>query len=143
MAIGIGSWFVKGENRSLGTMRTRESRFDFVLRPRLESLDLPLAILVDGCSASTSEILAAGLRDLGRARIFGTQTAGATLPSTFVRLPNGDGFQYASADYVSASGLRLEGRGLIPDVIVRQSRQKLIAGRDAVIDAALQWIAAE
>jgi carboxyl-terminal processing protease len=140
MAIGIGSWFVDGENRSLGTMRTRDSRFDFVLRPRVESLSKPLAILVDGCSASTSEILAAGMRDLGRARIFGTPTAGAALPSTFIRLPNGDGFQYASADYISAGGVRLEGRGVMPDVVVRQSREKLLAGRDAVVDAAVEWI---
>jgi len=40
-----------------------------------------------------------GMQDLKRARIFGTRTAGAALPSAFTRLPNGDGFQFILANY--------------------------------------------
>ena len=74
-----------------------------------------LAILVDGCSASTSEIFAGGLQDVKRARVFGTHTAGAALPSVISKLPNGDGFQYAIANYISVGGKPLEGIGVTPD----------------------------
>ena len=82
----------------------RDSTIKFVVNPRLNTFSGPVAILVDGASASTSEILAGGMKDLGRARIFGTHTAAAALPSFFEKLPNGDGFQYAIANYVSEGG---------------------------------------
>lgn len=143
MAMGIGSWFVREPDQRLGTMLTRETALNFVLNPRLETYGGPLAILIDGCSMSTSEILAGGLQDLGRARIFGTPSAGAALPSVFVRLPNGDGFQYAIANYVSVGGEPLEGRGVTPDVLVVPDRASLLAGNDPVVDAAVAWIRAE
>jgi carboxyl-terminal processing protease len=102
-----------------------------------------LAILVDGTSASTSEIMAEGLKDLGRARIFGTRTAAAALPSVFERLPNGDGFQYAIANYVSQGGEPLEGLGVTPDVETPLTRQALLAGQDPALDAAVAWIASQ
>ena len=99
-----------------------------------------MAILVDGGSASTAEILAGGLQDSRRARLFGERTAGAALPSHMMRLPNGDGFQYATANYVSQSGRLLEGNGVTPDDVVPQTRAALLAGGDAPLDAALRWI---
>jgi carboxyl-terminal processing protease len=99
-----------------------------------------LAVLVDGSSGSTAEILAGGLKDIGRARIFGTRSAGAALPSVIDRLPNGDGFQYAIANYISKGGKPLEGIGVIPDEEVRLTRRSLLEGRDAVLDAAIDWI---
>jgi carboxyl-terminal processing protease len=56
------------------------------------------------------------------------------------KLPNGDGFQYAFANYVSASGEVLEAVGVIPDVEVKPSRDALLAGHDPVLDAAVAWI---
>jgi carboxyl-terminal processing protease len=140
MGVGFGNWFIQTPDLKLGTMSTRDTELNFVLNPRLEPYLGPLAILVDGGSASTSEFLAGGLQDLKRARIFGTRTAGAALPSSIVRLPNGDGFQYAVANYVSAGGQALEGRGVRPDVEVAPKRATLLAGHDPVIDAAVEWI---
>jgi carboxyl-terminal processing protease len=99
-----------------------------------------LAVLIDGCSASTAEILAGGLKDLHRARLFGTRTAAAALPSVIERLPNGDGFQYAIANYISQGGQPLEGIGAIPDEEVRLTRRGLLEGHDAPLEAALAWI---
>ena len=118
----------------------RDATLKFVIFPRPETYAGPLAILMDEGSASTSEILAGGLQDLKRARIFGVRTAGAALPSDIIRLPNGDGFQYAQASYTSESGKVLEGDGVTPDVVVRQTREALRAGRDLVVEAADEWI---
>jgi len=124
----------------LGTMYLRDATLNFVINPRAQVFTGPVAVLVDGSSASTSEIFAGGLQDLGRARVFGTHTAAAALPSVFERLPNGDGFQYATANYISKGGKPLEGLGVTPDVEVKVSRQTLLAGHDPVVEAALEWI---
>ena len=140
MAMGMAGWFFEETNHYLGTMQMRGTSLKFVVNPRLEPYEGPVAVLVDGLSASTAEIMASGLQDLGRARVFGTPTAAAALPSRIERLPNGDGFQYATANYVSASGRTLEGNGVAPDEEVHLTRKALLAGRDPVIEAAIAWI---
>ena len=92
LAMGVAGWFTSQSGLRLGTMYLRTTSVKFAVFPRAEPFRGPLAILVDGCSASTSEIFAGGMQDLKRARIFGTHTAGAALPSMFERLPDGDGF---------------------------------------------------
>jgi carboxyl-terminal processing protease len=140
MAMGIAGFFIDKAGQKLGEMKMRETTLKFVIFPRPETYAGPLAILVDEGSASTSEILAGGLQDLKRARIFGVRTAAAALPSDIIRLPNGDGFQFAQASYTSESGKVLEGEGVTPDVVVRQTREALAAGRDLVVEAADEWI---
>ncbi len=97
-------------------------------------------MLVDELSMSTSEIFAGGLKDLKRARVFGTKTPGAALPSTVEVLPNGDRFQYAFANYISAGGKPLEGAGVVPDVETPLTRDLLLEGRDPAVEAAVCWI---
>ena len=65
---------------------------------------------------------------------------GAVLPSAIERLPNGDGFQYAFANYVSEGGEVLEGRGVIPDQAITPTREALLQGHDEVLEAAITWI---
>jgi carboxyl-terminal processing protease len=140
MAPGLAGWFVQEGDLSLGQMLTRDSHLNLRVRPRLNAYGGPLAILVDELSASTSEFLAAGLKDLGRARVFGTRSAGAALVANMIRLPNGDGFEYAFADYESAGGGRIESNGVVPDVEIPYSRGNLLKNEDAALAAAIAWI---
>lgn len=140
MAMGMAGWFIAQPDQKLGTLFMRDTTLKFVVNPRLTTFPGPLAILVDGASASTSEIMAEGLKDLGRARIFGSHTAGAALPSVFEKLPDGDGFQYAIANYISEGGHPLEGQGVTPDVETPITREALLAGKDPALDAAVAWI---
>jgi carboxyl-terminal processing protease len=139
MAMGMAGFLISEPDQKLGTMYMRTLPIRFVIFPRPEVYTGPVAILVDGFTASTSEIFAGGLQDLKRARIFGERTAGAALPSQIERLPNGDGFQYAMANYISESGLQLEGHGVTPDQVVVLDRKALAEGRDAVVEAAIKW----
>jgi carboxyl-terminal processing protease len=140
MAMGLAGWFVSKSGERLGTLYLRNSTLNFVIYPRAETFNGPLAILVDGASASTSEILAGGLQDLGRAHIVGSRTAGAALPSVIEMLPNGDGFQYAVANYISEGGKVLEGRGVIPDTPAPPTREALLRHEDTALNAAIDWI---
>jgi carboxyl-terminal processing protease len=140
LAMGVAGWFTDQSGVRLGTEYMRGLTLKFVIFPRSEPFRGPLAILVDGCSVSTAEIFAGGLKDVKRARIFGTRTAGAALLSVISRLPNGDGFQYAIANYISEGGQPLEGIGVTPDEEVHPTRRQLLAGQDPILDAALEWI---
>jgi carboxyl-terminal processing protease len=140
LAMAMGGWLVEEDNIKLGTMTSRTGTFNFIMNPRLNAYTGPVAILIDGLSGSTSEIFAGGMKDIGRARIFGERSAGAALPSVFETLPNGDRFQYAIANYVSVGGRPLEGEGVTPDEEVIPDRGSLLQGRDPVIDAAVRWI---
>jgi carboxyl-terminal processing protease len=142
MAMGMAGWFIDQPDQRLGTMYMRDATLKFVVNPRVNTFAGPVAILVDGASASTSEILAGGMKDLGRARVLGTHTAAAALPSVFEMLPNGDGFQYAIANYISEGGKPLEGLGVSPDVETPLTRQALLDGKDPALDAAVAWIKA-
>ena len=99
-----------------------------------------VAILVDGESVSTSEIFAAGMQYLRRARVFGDTTSGQALPALTRRLPNGDVLMHVFSDYTLPDGTRLEVRGVIPDVVQPVTRADLLAGRDAALLAAVRWI---
>ncbi len=145
MAPGMINWLISEKDLTLGAMKMRDEArgpFDipFVLNPRRKSYTGKVAVLIDELSISNAEIFAAGLKDIGRATIFGTRSAGLVLPSTVDRLPNGDGFQYAFASYTTGGGYSLEGQGAVPDVEIQNTRQGLLQGRDEVLQSALDWI---
>jgi carboxyl-terminal processing protease len=139
MVLGFGGYFVDSM-RSLGTMRTREVTLNFVISPRAQQFSGKVAILVDPMSASTSEIFATGMQRIGRAKVFGEPSAGAALPAMMERLPSGDVFVHAVADFTDPTGKRVEGTGVVPDVVVPLRISDLKQGRDRALDAAIQWI---
>jgi len=140
MLAGMAGWFVATKGVSMGTITMRNGSLKVAVVPRPSPFTGPVAILIDELSMSASEVLAQGLRDAGRARVFGRRSAGAVLASTVERLPNGDGFQYPTARFEFQSGTVVEGVGVIPDVESRLTRDSLLAGRDAVLDAAVEWM---
>jgi carboxyl-terminal processing protease len=148
MAMGVAGHFTERMD-TIGTMITRGGRLQFVANPRrstrageaVRPFAGPVAILTDALSISTAEIFAGGLQKLGRARVFGAQSAGQALPSYATRLPSGDVLVHAVADFHGPGGYRLEGPGVIPDVAAPVTREALLAGRDPALDAALRWIA--
>lgn len=147
MLMGISGHFV-GDIRPLGFMKTRDNTLHFNTNPRrvdargerVEPFGGPVAILVDALTGSASECFTGGMQSIKRARVFGQTSMGQALPSLFDRLPNGDVLIHAYADFVTADGTRLEGRGVVPDEPVVLSREHLLAGRDRTLEAALSWI---
>lgn len=140
MAMGMAGWLVHGDSEYLGTMYFRNSELKCVVWPRAKVFTGPVAVLVDELSMSCSEMFAGGLQDLGRARVVGVKTPGAALPSELHRLPNGDGFQFAFANYRSKNGEVLEGNGVTPDTEVNHTQADLLQQRDSILTAAIDWI---
>ncbi len=88
-----------------------------------------LRILIDERTGSAAELLAAALRDLGRAELLGRPTAGSTRSRQSVMLPGGVLFHYAgTTEFLRRDGTRVEGVGVAPDVTYQPSRDILSAG---------------
>jgi carboxyl-terminal processing protease len=91
--------------------------------------DLPLALLVDGNSASSSEILTGALKDNGRATVVGSQTFGKALVQSVHSLSDGSGLAVTIAHYYTPNGTDISHRGITPDIQVNltdQQRQRLV-----------------
>jgi carboxyl-terminal processing protease len=140
MSIPVARMFLR-EGASLGRLQMREFDQEFNIEPNLEAFTGPIVILVDEGTASTSEIFALGLRDVGRVTIVGAgPSAGMALPSMIETLPDGGLIQYVVGDYHSARGTAAEGEGVVPEVIVAESRTDYATGRDPVLDAAVDLL---
>ena len=85
-------------------------------------LKFPMVILVNGGSASASEIVAGALQDMGRAVIAGTSTFGKGSVQTIIPLSDGSGLRMTTGRYYTPNGRQIQGRGIMPDIVVEVSR---------------------
>ncbi len=100
-------------------------------------LTLPLAVLVDGRSASASELVAGALQDRGRATIIGVQTFGKGTMQNLFRLDNGGGLQLTIARWLTPDGNWIHGSGITPDLLVAQADDFATTDADAQLQAAI------
>ena len=106
------------------------------------AIDVPIIALVDNGTASAAEILAAALRDHGRAKLVGIPTYGKGTVQTFFDLDDGSGLKLTTARYYTPDGKSLESKGIVPDVKVDAFTPEVIVagsgatgGSDARIEA--------
>lgn len=98
----------------------------------------PVAVLVDGHSRSAAELTPAALQEAGRALVVGERTAGAVLIAQSTQLPDGGRLTLSRADFVTSGGVRLEKRGVEPDLLAADAG----GSTDVVLEAALAALAA-
>ncbi len=139
--MGMIGWLMPGEKQELGKLILRDHELKLIVRPRPATYQGSVVLLTDELSASAAELFAYGMKEFTSAHLIGTRTAGAVLGSQIERLPTGDGFQFAAANFISATtGETLEGVGVTPDEVVPPDQQLLLAGQDAAVEAAIRWI---
>lgn len=103
----------------------------------------PLVVLIDGGSASASEILAGAFRDHHRATIVGEKTAGALGGSITVPLPERAGMSVTVERITTPQGTVVEGVGITPDVAVVLTINDMMRGEDTQLTAALRVVGAQ
>lgn len=101
-----------------GAGRAPDARFSVTARPGDALGGAPLAVLVNGGTASASEILAGALHDHGRAVIVGRATFGKGSVQTLLPLSDGHALKLTTSHYYTPSGASLSGRGIQPDIVL-------------------------
>jgi carboxyl-terminal processing protease len=91
---------------------------------------LPLIVLINGGSASASEIVAGALQDHHRATILGTTSFGKGSVQTIVPLGENGSLRLTTALYYTPSGNSIQGKGIVPEIKVEQPLPPELAGRD-------------
>ena len=81
-------------------------------------INIPIVILTNENTASSSEILAGALKDLGKAKICGTKTYGKGVIQQLLTLPDGSGLKITSEEYLTPNKTKINGIGIEPDEVV-------------------------
>lgn len=99
----------------------RGSKDDYIKSLPAEALKVPLVVLINGGSASASEIVAGALQDHKRAVILGTTSFGKGSVQTVLPLPGGAAIKLTTARYFTPSGRSIQAKGIVPDIVVEET----------------------
>jgi carboxyl-terminal processing protease len=141
-AIAIASHFVRG------TIVTTQERTGgpavFGATAGTPTIAAPLAVLVDGDTASAAEIVAGAIQDDKAGTLVGTRTFGKGLVQETFALPDGGAIKMTTARYLTPSGRDIDGVGITPDVVVAEPADAHPGqpGHDPQLDRALALLAA-
>lgn len=98
--------------------------------------DLPTVVLVNGGSASASEIVAGALQDYGKAKLIGTQTFGKGSVQDLIDLKYGASLKLTIAEWLTPKGNNINENGIAPDYVVERTEEDYENDRDPQLDAA-------
>ena len=115
-------WLPRG---SIVRTVNRDGKSDDISANRTAITDLPLAVLINGQSASSSEIVTGALGDNDRAVIVGNPTFGKALVQSLHGLSDGSGLAVTVAHYYTPDGTDISSRGITPDINVTLTEQQL------------------
>ncbi|WP_245159432.1 S41 family peptidase [Brevundimonas intermedia] len=135
-------------NQAWATRRGRSGRA-VVLRAagdcgdRRDPLANDVAVLVDQGSRSAAELTPAALQEARRGIVVGEKTGGSVLIAQETNLPDGGKLTLSRADFVTSGGMRLEKRGVTPDIAAPRTVAQRRAGDDPALEAAIAALQAE
>jgi len=109
--------------------READAQMEFTARRNGTEPDCPMVILINGGSASASEIVAGALQDHGRAVVLGTQSFGKGSVQTILPLGDDAGLRLTTARYYTPKGTSIQAKGIVPDIAVSPAEIKEAADR--------------
>ncbi len=138
-AVDIVSMF-QSSGKVVSVVRRDTPAQESVVNGQVLLPDVPLVVLINGGSASASEITAGALKDNGRATLIGTQSFGKGTVQEIIDLPGGSSLRVTTAKWLTPSGHDLAKKGISPDIIIDRSAEEYRAGKDPQLDVAALWL---
>lgn len=125
-AIGVSNLFLK-KGQEIVSIKGRNPKMDTHIPADNQDIlkSLPIVVLINGGTASSSEILAGALRDNHRAIIVGTKSFGKGSVQAVLPLTNGGALKLTIARYYTPAGVSIQAKGIEPDISVEQAIAKL------------------
>jgi len=138
-AVAVAGDFLKGGRvvTIKGRLATDNQGYSADSRHTLEP-NVPMVVLINGASASASEIVAGALQDRKRATIVGTQSFGKGSVQTIIPLNGHGALRLTTALYYTPGGRSIQGQGIAPDIVVEAPKDQQIAGAYLPHEAALR-----
>ncbi len=134
-AIFIANLFIPDGN--LVSIVGRDNyRYDIYAQDTKFEIDKPMIVLVDGASASASEILSGALKDYKKAKLLGTRTFGKGMVQKIMPLPNETGLNLTIAKYLTPSGSDINKKGISPDIEVNLTLNDIKNKKDVQLETA-------
>lgn len=134
-AVAVSDSFLKKGIIVYTEGRMDDAKLTFNAKPK-DLLDgAPLVVLVNGGSASASEIVAGALKDHKRAIIMGSKTFGKGSVQTILPMENGSALKLTTARYYTPSGASIQAAGIMPDIVLDKLK---VASVDAVDENQIQ-----
>jgi len=137
-AIDVGSEFIA--EGVIMSERGKNIEEDYEARGDGLATEIPLVVLVNGGSASASEIVAGAIQDHERGILIGESTVGKGSVQVQHQLSDGSGLRITIAHWFTPRGRLIEGQGLIPDVEVYITDEDLTGGLDPQLELALDYL---
>ncbi|CAA6691397.1 MULTISPECIES: S41 family peptidase [unclassified Lentimonas] len=126
IAVKMAEIFLQEGQKVLIVQSRRGEEEVFYAKASVDQFQKPLIVLIDGQSASASEILSGALRDHERALLVGEKSYGKGSVQSVYSFPDGDGLKLTSARYLLPNGEAINGTGVYPNVTVDRSTEEAI-----------------
>ncbi|MFH1472975.1 MAG: S41 family peptidase [bacterium] len=140
-AIDMASWFLPSGKVVVVRESFGDNKDEKVYRSKGYDIfndNLQFVILVDGGSASASEILAGALSEQGKATLVGDKTFGKGSVQELVSITPGTSLKVTVARWLTPNGLSISKEGITPEVVVKRTVKDLEAGKDPQLDKAIE-----